>query len=278
MIRDLRALTILGVFIASGGCAGGGSSDAPRSCSADAQCSAGARCLAGACQYPFNLTIVSPAGRTATNGALDIQVNAQGGPDGGPIWRPESVELVLVNEKVLATVGPPSYAMRWNTLESEDGTHQLKARVTAGGQVYESLSVEVVVDHVPPSPPQVEPARSPRNERQVTLAGMLEEKSPSVVKVYDGQTFLVSTHGSAGGAWTAVVALAEGTHVLAVTATDEAGNESPRAERTVVVDLTPPESPGFDQVVSPSTTNSLILSGTAEPFSTVEVKGVWLPS
>lgn len=270
--RGVLAVAAAGVVAWSVvGCTAEAGQEQVAGCHADPDCAAGARCLTGTCQYPYLLALAKPAGRLVTNGVVEIQVSATGGPVGGPVWQPESVEL-FAGQKSLATVGPPGYATTWSPGAAEDGTYQLRARVTAGGQVYESLAVEVVVDHQPPAAPELDGVATPRNTAAVALSGRGEANA--TVRVHDGGAELARAVVTAGGTWAVAqpVTLGEGAHALTATATDEAGNGSvASAGLAVVVDLTPPEAPLVDAIASPTAADPVVVTGTAEPGCRVQV-------
>jgi hypothetical protein len=261
---------LLSLLLQLAAACGGGGGERVQGCTADGQCASGARCLSGACQYPYQLTIVKPSGRLVTSRPVEIQVSAAGGPVGGPVWQPGSVE-VLVGDQSIATVGPPDYATRWLPDPGQDGTYMLRARVTTGGQSYESLPVPVVIDREPPAPPALTATPgSPRSSRAVTLVGTAE--AGATLEVRDGSAAapIAGVVVPAGGAFTAQVSLDEGAHDLALTATDEAGNTSAASAVAVVVDLTPPPPPSL-HVDSPTAADPVVVTGTAEQLSRVQV-------
>ncbi|OAT30392.1 large repetitive protein [Buttiauxella brennerae ATCC 51605] len=97
-------------------------------------------------------------------------------------------------------------------------------------------------------------------------------KVGSTVTIYDtdGTTALGSTTVGAGGTWTITPTLTEGNHDLVIKATDPTGNSITAATPiTLHVDTLPPPAP---VVTSPTDQTGTLVSGTAEPGSTVIIK------
>lgn len=92
------------------------------------------------------------------------------------------------------------------------------------------------------------------------------------VTIYDtdGTTALGSTTVGSGGTWTITPTLTEGNHDLVIKATDPTGNSvTAAAPITLHVDTQPPPPP---VVTSPTDQTGTLVSGTAEPGSTVIIK------
>ncbi|WP_257446686.1 Ig-like domain-containing protein [Archangium lipolyticum] len=168
---------------------------------------------------------------------------------------------------------------KWSLISSgtlSEGSHSLTATATdmAGNVSQASAARTFVVDAVPPSAPVVTAPTSGAlfNTPWPTFSGLAEPNS-SITLLIDGQP-VGTTTASSSGTWshTPTEALAEGTRVLTVTATDMAGNTSrPSAARTFTVDTLAPEapvitSPGVGALVNTGTPS---VSGTAEPSSIV---------
>ncbi|HFZ8996759.1 TPA: BapA/Bap/LapF family large adhesin [Citrobacter freundii] len=166
-----------------------------------------------------------------------------------------------------------------------DGSHSLTITTTdaAGNTSPQSDAFVVVVDTAAPVSPVINAiiddvpnitgtvASGQRtNDAQPELRGTSEPGA--LIQIYDGSTLLTPTpvQADASGAWrlTLTTALTEGTHNFTATATDLAGNISPAsAIATIVVDLTPPETPTELAITS----NGTRVTGTAEAGSTVTV-------
>jgi hypothetical protein len=113
----------------------------------------------------------------------------------------------------------------------------------------------------------------------LTLTGTAEPNS--TVEVFDGATSLGTVQADGSGNWSLDVGpLSEGDHSLTATATDAANNTSvPSAALDVTIDITAPDAPVVVDISEDSATdgdfvtndNQLVISGTAEAGSSVEV-------
>ena len=96
------------------------------------------------------------------------------------------------------------------------------------------------------------------NDTTPTLTGTAE--SGSLVKVYDGSTYLGSAIAS-GGTWsfTPSTSLLAGVHTITVTATDAAGNTSDASDpMTITIDTTPPSTTvSFSSMTKDTSTTTL---------------------
>ncbi len=99
------------------------------------------------------------------------------------------------------------------------------------------------------------------NMTTVTLAGSSE--ALSIVDLYDGGVLCASTNADAAGAWSAELALADGTHSLTALASDQAGNLAPYSPAlTVTADSIPPAAPTLAGTTSPTLDNTPTWSWT----------------
>ncbi|MFJ3458459.1 BapA/Bap/LapF family large adhesin [Scandinavium goeteborgense] len=123
------------------------------------------------------------------------------------------------------------------------------------------------------------------DDSRPALSGTSEANA--TVKIYDGGNLVttVTADGNGAWSWTPGTALAQGSHVMTVTATDAAGNISPVSNSfTFVVDSLAPlapvitsladdVTPGIGPIVVGQTTNDSTptLTGTAEVGATVNI-------
>jgi len=135
------------------------------------------------------------------------------------------------------------------------------------------------LDTVPPAPPVVtKPTEGqPTNDTTPTIEGTAEPGSTVSVKDEKGNELCSPKPvADAQGNWTCTptTPLDEGKHTIEVTATDKAGNQSDPAERSFVVDTTPPDAPVVTKPAAGQSvpTGTPEIAGTAEPDSTVTVK------
>ncbi|HXF87893.1 MAG TPA: Ig-like domain-containing protein, partial [Xanthobacteraceae bacterium] len=173
-------------------------------------------------------------------------------------------------------------------------TYAFNATITdaAGNTSAPSANFSVTIDTTPPNAPaitdvndNVDPVQGSvpnagfTNDATPTLSGTGEANS--IISIYDGLTLLGTTVATAGGTWsfTPAAPLADGDYVFTATATDAAGNTSePSADFNVTVDTGTPAAPAITGIADDSGTadgvtsdNTLVINGTAEAHSTVEV-------
>ncbi|NEV00841.1 Ig-like domain-containing protein [Bradyrhizobium uaiense] len=161
-----------------------------------------------------------------------------------------------------------------------DGSHAFTAEdVDAAGRVSAaSAALNVTVDTVAPGAPTVS-SFSPdsnitgdgiTNANQLTLTGTSE--AGSNILIFDGSTQIGSAAADVNGNWSFVTgALVDGTHAFTSKAVDAAGNVSATsAALNVTVDTVAPNAP---TIVSgtPASSNMVLVSGTAEAGSTINL-------
>ena len=163
-----------------------------------------------------------------------------------------------------------------------DGTHSITAKTTdvAGNVSAASGALSVKIDTKAPlqsspdliatSDTGVSSTDNVTKTTTPTFTGTAEVGS--AVKLLDGSTQIGSATASASGGWTITApVLGQGTHAIATTATDAAGNTSaPSAALSVNIDTTAPSSPAFNGLTANSNF-SATLAGTAEASSIVTV-------
>ncbi|MDT0592035.1 Ig-like domain-containing protein, partial [Halomonas sp. PAR8] len=173
-----------------------------------------------------------------------------------------------------ATVVIPSDAL-------EDGSYSVEAVITdaADNGSAASPSVDFGVDAAAPEAPTIGQVQDDAgdisgaltsgdstDDTTPTLSGTAE--AGSTVTILDGGTVLDSVEADGSGNWsfTPTDPLGEGSHSLTVTATDPAGNTSePSAAFELNVDISAPDAPDINP------TDGSVISGTAEPGSTIEL-------
>ena len=135
-----------------------------------------------------------------------------------------------------------------------------------------TASIIVIRDTTPPEITILSPvdgAQTPQTH--VDVIGSIDDNAATVA--VNGQTTLV-----AEGRFTLNnLALSDGTNTISAIATDTAGNPSPVAAISIVVDTIPPEVPLLDNLPSIINTNQLTLSGTSEPNAQLNITGGLVP-
>ena len=173
-----------------------------------------------------------------------------------------------------------SGAWSYSTGTLANGTHKFTATdsVASGTTSVASSALSVTVDTHVPSAPIISSFSTDSgvvgdhitNDKTLTLNGNAEANS--TVKVYDGTTLLGSVTANSNGLWSFTTgALADVPHSFTATATDAAGNTSPRSSAlSVTTDTTAPNAPviASDAIVN---TDQVLLTGTAEANSKVTV-------
>jgi len=176
-----------------------------------------------------------------------------------------------------------------------DALHSLTVTLTdaAGNVSAPSAAIAFTVDTVAPNvtaltvssdngpEPQVLTPNAATSDSTPLLNGTAEPNS--LVTIYDGDVVIGSATADDQGAWNFISpTLADGTHVLSATVTDEIGNVSPRSDSfTIQVDVTPPEpvaaltvrNDGGTIIADGGITNDSTpaISGTAEAGTLVTV-------
>ncbi len=171
-----------------------------------------------------------------------------------------------------------------------DGPHVFTATATdgAGNTSAPSNPLPVIIDTKAPLPPTTPgysndtgvPGDGITGDNDLTLTGTAEPGSR--VWIYEGSTLIGSAPVDGAGKWTlpSTGILPDGKHVFTVFAVDPAGNQSSGSNPLeVTIDTVPPQTPGISFFSSDTgalgdgitADNDLVLHGTAEPGSMVEV-------
>ncbi len=161
-----------------------------------------------------------------------------------------------------------------------DGSHSLSVTATdAAGNVSAASSDPVVtIDTDAPVAPAITAFSNDSgvagdhitNDNTLSLTGTAE--AGATMKIYDGATLLGSAVATSTGAWSFTTGtLADGAHNLTATATDVAGNTGPASSTlAVTVDTSAPVAPAITSETI-ANTNHVVLTGTAEAGSTVDI-------
>ncbi|MDR1449227.1 MAG: Ig-like domain-containing protein, partial [Propionibacteriaceae bacterium] len=138
-----------------------------------------------------------------------------------------------------------------------------------------ATEVPITVDVIGPAAPVItEPSDGEAVGTDTpTVSGVAEPGSTVTVDAGDGNTCTVTADADGSFSCTLPDALPEGPAVISVTATDEAGNESPAAEVAITVDTVAPDAPVVTRPADGESvdTSTPTVEGTAEPGSTVTV-------
>jgi large repetitive protein len=179
------------------------------------------------------------------------------------------------------TDGSGSYNITFiNTLA--DGIHTVRATSTdALGNISPVVSTTFTVDTTAPIASTIStPANnSLLSDTTPTLTGTGESNTIFTIRNASGTVLGTGTiDGSGNWSFTPVTPLPEGSNTLSITTTDAAGNISPSASVTLLIDSLPPVAPTVSNVAGDTTPTYLTndstptITGTAEANSTVEIK------
>ncbi|MGK3124521.1 Ig-like domain-containing protein [Candidatus Pantoea formicae] len=184
----------------------------------------------------------------------------------------------------------------FDTSDLPDGTYAFRAVATdAAGNSSDSATITIIIDTAAPPAADGLQLSNDQSGTPVPVAegGATNDKTPvlsgtaepgSVVTILDGTTVLGTVTVGSDGTWNFTTpALTDGAHSLTATVTDAAGNTSASSNPfNFTVDTQPPAAASDVQlngnngsVLSPITDetndNTPVLSGTAEPGSTVTI-------
>jgi hypothetical protein len=171
---------------------------------------------------------------------------------------------------------------KWSTvaLAFADGNHSLKVTASNTAGLSASMSTNFVVDTTAPAVPQIAVTGMGNNylaSKTVHLTGTTEPGA--TVKIISNLSYIGIVEADAVGKWTwTSTTLDEGAQDWLIFARDRAGNDSAVTSLKFNVDTVAPGAPSIAQVQIDAGVNSNrpLLSGTAEPLSTISilVKGI----
>ena len=155
-----------------------------------------------------------------------------------------------------------------------DGNHAITATVTdaAGNTSTMSAPLNINIDTKAPNAPTITTAKNPTNDNTPTVTGKAEANS--TVTIYVGGTAVGTTSADASGNYTYTfgTALVDGTHAVTARATDASGNTgASSATLNLVVDTQAPAAPTVKTDKNPTNDNTPVITGKAEPNSTVTI-------
>jgi hypothetical protein len=160
-----------------------------------------------------------------------------------------------------------------------EGLHTITATATDASNNTSAAStpVDFTIDSIAPGAPVITSPTtgSTTNDTTPPISGTAEQDSHVTVYDTDGSTVLCTTTADGSGNWSCDSAvLAQGSHTITATSTDDAGNTSPASPPvTFTVDSIAPAAPAITSPTNGSSTNDTTppISGTAELGSIVTV-------
>ncbi len=174
----------------------------------------------------------------------------------------------------------------------DDGPITVSATATdAAGNTSPAATTNITLDNGIPAAPTIDTPIEGDNivnaaeDDDVLVSGTAEPNSTVDVTFLDQNNNFVTAQATTNGAgvWTLlgneadISGLDDGPIAISATATDAAGNTSPAATANIVLDNDVPLAPTIDtpiegdNIVNAAEDNDVLVSGTAEPNSTVEV-------
>jgi YD repeat-containing protein len=185
---------------------------------------------------------------------------------------PGSTVTLLMNGEIAGTAVADNDGDFSTLLSLDSGLNVITAFATdiAGNRGLISASVEVFLDDIAPDAPVLDQLSALTNVVDHTAAGTAEAGS-TVTIVLNGEvvgTVVAETDGT----FELPISLVEGSNTLTAFSTDPALNEGPQATvQTVILDTIAPDIPDLDPTPEYTNQASFVLTGIAEPNSTVEV-------
>ena len=159
----------------------------------------------------------------------------------------------------------------------EDGTQITATATDEAGNTSDPAVATVDVD-APPAPPQITVVLDDVGALtgNVSRGGVTDDTQPTIsgtaaanatIVIFDGDTEIGSVTANPAGQWSFTPAspISEGAHSFTATATTAAGTSSESAGFALTVDTTAPAAP----TINP--TDGLVVTGTAEPGSTIRI-------
>ena len=171
---------------------------------------------------------------------------------------------------------PRGCRLRRNTLTGGSSRSGGSSKSGGSGQLCGSGTQAFVVDTLAPSAPGFDQPPSPTAQRAPSFSGTGE--AGATVHVGDGTSGfgaeLCTGLVAADTRWacTSSVSLADGTYALQALQLDPAGNASPSATRTLVVDAHVPATPTLDALASPVRVAVVSLGGTTDPGTSLSIR------
>ena len=174
------------------------------------------------------------------------------------IWI-NGVEVISVNSDT-------TWSYSYNLSEGENNI-SIISKDTVENESNE-IYATIIFDTIAPAIPNLEAVSSPTNISSQILSGIKEANSSILIN----DTEVVSINSSTD--WSYSYNLSEGINNISVTSRDAASNESFSVSIIIVLEISTPEIPTLNDVISPTNISSQVLSGTKEANTSIWVNGV----
>lgn len=141
--------------------------------------------------------------------------------------------------------------------------------LVSDGELEDYVQWNITINDITsPAQPTLDTVLSPTNVSPQTLSGTKE--SNTSIWINGAEVIPINSETT----WSYSLHLTEGTNSIFITSCDTAGNESSSVSTTIVLDISTPEIPTLNDVISPTNISSQILSGTKETNSSILINGV----
>ncbi|WP_404362435.1 Ig-like domain-containing protein [Corallococcus coralloides] len=227
---------------------------------------------------PFTVDSVAPAAPVVTAPTANQTVATQTPVLSGTAEANSTVTVREGTTVLCTTTANASGAWTCTSSTLAEGAHSITAtaRDAAGNTGPASTAVPFTVDSVAPAAPVITAPTANQLVATKTPVFSGTAEANSTVTVREGTTVLCTATANASGAWSCTSStLADGSHSITATARDAAGNTGPASTAVpFTVDATAPVAPIVSAPTSGQTvtTQTPVLSGTAEANSTVTVR------
>lgn len=150
-----------------------------------------------------------------------------------------------------------------------DYSQKIVKILISDGELENSIQWNIIINDITsPAQPTLDTVLSPTNVSPQTLFGTKE--SNTSIWINGAEVIPINSETT----WSYSLHLTEGTNSIFITSCDTAGNESSSVSTTIVLDISTPEIPTLNDVISPTNISSQILSGTKETNSSILINGV----
>lgn len=169
-----------------------------------------------------------------------------------------------------STVSGDGSKSSWIYSASRGGYSQKIVKIlVSDGELEDYVQWNITINDITsPAQPTLDTVLSPTNVSPQTLSGTKE--SNTSIWINGAEVIPINSETT----WSYSLHLTEGTNSIFITSCDTAGNESSSVSTTIVLDISTPEIPTLNDVISPTNISSQILSGTKETNSSILINGV----
>jgi len=178
----------------------------------------------------------------------------------------ESNTSIWINGVAVIPINPNT-TWTYNFNLSEGGNNISITSKDAAGNESLSISANIFLDTISPMAPTLNSIISPNNISTQILSGTKE--ADTSILINGVEVILINSETI----WSYNLHLTEGTNSVLITSCDTTGNESSSVSTTIVLDISIPETPTLDDVISPTNISPQILSGIKETNTSIWING-----